>query len=120
MFPICHCLVSISLVVQIKYFHYQDHDRRVREATQQAFEQLILKVKRNLAPYLKSIMGHWLIAQCDTYTPASSAANAAFQAAFPLNKQPEALSFCKDEVLSVSLLFVSSDWTSLLVQSVSA
>ncbi|KAL2094366.1 hypothetical protein ACEWY4_009085 [Coilia grayii] len=78
-----------------------DHDRRVREAAQQAFEQLILKVKRNLAPYLKSIMGHWLIAQCDTYTPASSAASAAFQAAFPLNKQPEALSFCKDEILTV-------------------
>lgn len=48
-------------------------------------------------------MGHWLIAQCDTYSPAASAANVAFQAAFPLNKQPEALSFCKDEVLSVSL-----------------
>ncbi|XP_053501105.1 E3 ubiquitin-protein ligase listerin isoform X2 [Ictalurus furcatus] len=78
-----------------------DHDRRVREATQQAFEQLILKVKRNLAPYLKAIMGHWLIAQCDTYSPAASAANVAFQAAFPLNKQPEALSFCKDEVLTV-------------------
>ncbi|KAK3550418.1 hypothetical protein QTP86_025164 [Hemibagrus guttatus] len=78
-----------------------DHDRRLREATQQAFEQLILKVKRNLAPYLKGIMGHWLIAQCDTYSPAASAANVAFQAAFPLNKQPEALSFCKDEVLTV-------------------
>ncbi|XP_012683168.2 E3 ubiquitin-protein ligase listerin [Clupea harengus] len=78
-----------------------DHDRRVREATQQAFEQLILKVRRNLAPYLKSIMGHWLIAQCDTYTPASSSASTAFQAAFPLNKQPGALSFCRDEILSV-------------------
>uniref|UniRef100_A0A671LM47 E3 ubiquitin-protein ligase listerin n=1 Tax=Sinocyclocheilus anshuiensis TaxID=1608454 RepID=A0A671LM47_9TELE len=78
-----------------------DHDRRVREATQQAFEQLVLKVKRNLAPYLKSIMGHWLISQCDTYSPAASAASAAFQAAFPLNKQPEAISFCKDEVLNV-------------------
>ncbi|KAL7847637.1 hypothetical protein AOLI_G00223550 [Acnodon oligacanthus] len=78
-----------------------DHDRRVREATQQAFEQLILKVKRNLAPYLKGIMGHWLIAQCDTYSPAASAASVAFQTAFPLNKQPEALSFCKDEVLNV-------------------
>ncbi|XP_051540876.1 E3 ubiquitin-protein ligase listerin isoform X2 [Myxocyprinus asiaticus] len=78
-----------------------DHDRRVREATQQAFEQLILKVKRNLAPYLKSIMGHWLIAQCDTYSPAASAASAAFQATFPLNKQAEAISFCKDEVLNV-------------------
>ncbi|TSK16143.1 E3 ubiquitin-protein ligase listerin [Bagarius yarrelli] len=78
-----------------------DHDRRVREATQQAFEHLILKVRRNLAPYLKGIMGHWLIAQCDTYSPAASAANVAFQTAFPLNKQPEALSFCKDEVLTV-------------------
>ncbi|KAF7701263.1 E3 ubiquitin-protein ligase listerin [Silurus meridionalis] len=78
-----------------------DYDRRVREATQQAFEQLILKVKRNLAPYLKGIMGHWLIAQCDPYSPAASAANVAFQAAFPLNKQPEALGFCKDEVLNV-------------------
>ncbi|XP_051973695.1 E3 ubiquitin-protein ligase listerin [Xyrauchen texanus] len=89
-----------------------DHDRRVREATQQAFEQLILKVKRNLAPYLKSIMGHWLIAQCDTYSPAASAASAAFQASFPLNKQAEAISFCKDEVLNVlqdSLLKETAD-----------
>uniref|UniRef100_A0A8C1ECP2 E3 ubiquitin-protein ligase listerin n=1 Tax=Cyprinus carpio carpio TaxID=630221 RepID=A0A8C1ECP2_CYPCA len=85
-----------------------DHDRRVREATQQAFEQLVLKVKRNLAPYLKSIMGHWLISQCDTYSPAASAASAAFQAAFPLNKQPEAISFSflirivrKNDILSV-------------------
>nr|XP_006628262.1 PREDICTED: E3 ubiquitin-protein ligase listerin isoform X1 [Lepisosteus oculatus] len=78
-----------------------DHDRRVREATQQAFEQLILKVKRNLAPYLKSIMGHWLIAQCDTYSPAASAANLAFQAAFPIGKQSEALAFCKEEVLNI-------------------
>ncbi|MBN3302917.1 LTN1 ligase, partial [Amia calva] len=78
-----------------------DHDRRVREATQQAFEQLILKVKRNLAPYLKSIMGYWLIAQCDTYSPAASAASLAFQAAFPLSKQSEALAFCKEEVLNI-------------------
>ncbi|KAJ8412537.1 hypothetical protein AAFF_G00128730 [Aldrovandia affinis] len=78
-----------------------DHDRRVREATQQSFQQLILKVKRNLAPYLKSIMGYWLIAQCDTYSPAASAANLAFEAAFPLSKQAEALGFCKEEVLNI-------------------
>ncbi|XP_056140651.1 E3 ubiquitin-protein ligase listerin isoform X2 [Lampris incognitus] len=78
-----------------------DHDRRVREATQQAFEQLVLKVRRNLAPFLKSLMGHWLLAQCDTYTPAASAASQAFHAAFPPSKQPEALSFCKDEILNV-------------------
>ncbi|NXT79473.1 LTN1 ligase, partial [Zapornia atra] len=78
-----------------------DHDRRVREATQQSFEQLILKVKKHLAPYLKNIMGYWLIAQCDTYSPAASAAKVAFEKAFPSSKQPEALAFCKDEILNV-------------------
>ncbi|XP_042644321.1 E3 ubiquitin-protein ligase listerin [Tyto alba] len=78
-----------------------DYDRRVREATQQSFEQLILKVKKHLAPYLKSIMGYWLIAQCDTYSPAASAAKVAFEKAFPSSKQPEALVFCKDEILNV-------------------
>ncbi|XP_068000577.1 E3 ubiquitin-protein ligase listerin [Melanerpes formicivorus] len=78
-----------------------DHDRRVREATQQSFEQLILKVKKHLAPYLKSIMGYWLIAQCDTYSPAASASKVAFEKAFPSSKQPEALVFCKDEILHV-------------------
>ncbi|KAM5278034.1 E3 ubiquitin-protein ligase listerin isoform 1-T2 [Hipposideros larvatus] len=78
-----------------------DHDRRVREATQQAFEKLILKVKKHLAPYLKSLMGYWLMAQCDAYAPAASAAKDAFEAAFPPSKQPEAIAFCKDEVISV-------------------
>ncbi|KAK2527212.1 Ltn1 [Columba guinea] len=78
-----------------------DHDRRVREATQQSFEQLILKVKKHLAPYLKSIMGYWLIAQCDIYSPAASAAKVAFEKAFLSSKQPEALAFCKDEILNV-------------------
>lgn len=80
----------------------QDHDRRVREATQQALEQLVLKVRRSLAPFLRSLMGHWILAQCDTYTPAASAACRAFHAAFPPGKQPEALSFCRDEILNVS------------------
>ncbi|XP_055965445.1 E3 ubiquitin-protein ligase listerin [Sorex fumeus] len=78
-----------------------DHDRRVREATQQAFEKLILKVKKHLAPYLKSVMGYWLMAQCDTYSPAASAARDAFEAAFPPSKQSEAIAFCKDEIASV-------------------
>ncbi|KAM4544479.1 E3 ubiquitin-protein ligase listerin [Odontesthes bonariensis] len=78
-----------------------DHDRRIREATQQAFEQLVLKVRRSLAPFLKSLMGHWILSQCDTYTPAASAACQAFQAAFSPTKQPEALGFCKDEILNV-------------------
>lgn len=78
-----------------------DHDRRVREATQQAFEKLILKVKKHLAPYLKSVMGYWLMAQCDTYPPAALAAKDAFEAAFPPSKQPEAIAFCKEEITTV-------------------
>lgn len=66
------------------------------------FEKLILKVKKHLAPYLKSLMGYWLMAQCDTYTPAASAAKDAFEAAFPQNNNPEAIAFCKDEITSVS------------------
>uniref|UniRef100_A0A8C5G548 E3 ubiquitin-protein ligase listerin n=1 Tax=Gouania willdenowi TaxID=441366 RepID=A0A8C5G548_GOUWI len=78
-----------------------DHDRRIREATQLAFEQLVLKVRRSLAPCLKSLMGHWILSQCDTYSPAASAACQAFKAAFSPAKQPEALSFCKEEILNV-------------------
>lgn len=74
----------------------------MREATQQAFEQLVLRVRRNLAPHLKGLMGSWLVAQCDAYAPAASAATAAFQAAFPPTKQTEAVFFCRQEVISVS------------------
>lgn len=92
------CNYTIILLVLLN----QDHDRRIREATQQAFEQLVLKVGRSLAPFLKSLMGHWILSQCDPYTPSASAACQAFQAAFSPSKQPEALSFCKDEILNVS------------------
>lgn len=108
-FNLCKCLrcvyIRIILYSSLCYDHYiiyQDHDRRIREATQQALEQLVLKVRRSLAPFLKSLMGHWILSQCDTYTPAASAACQAFQAAFSPTKQPEALSFCKDEILNVS------------------
>lgn len=108
-FCFCVCVISFALkcLASKVYFFLlqQDHDRRVREATQQSFEQLILKVKKHLAPYLKSIMGYWLIAQCDTYSPAASAAKEAFEKAFPSSKQPEALAFCKDEILNVSWYF---------------
>ena len=95
------CCVHIQ-TISLHHYFCQDHDRRIREATQQAFEQLVLKVRRSLAPFLKSLMGHWILSQCDTYTPAASTACQAFQAAFSPAKQPEALGFCKDEILNVS------------------
>ena len=68
----------------------------MREAAQQAFSTLVTRVRRNLAPYLRSLMG-----QCDTYPTVASAAHTAFQAAFPPAKQTEAMVFCKDQVLEV-------------------
>jgi hypothetical protein len=73
----------------------------VREAAQQAMSTLVSRVRRNLAPYLRNLMGAWLLSQCDTYPTVASSAQAAFQDAFPPVKQTEALMFCKESVLEV-------------------
>jgi len=74
----------------------------VREATHKAFEQLINQVGRSLARHLRSLMGPWLVAQCDCFAPAASAAVSAFNSAFSLAKQREAIAFCRVEVMAVS------------------
>lgn len=56
-----------------------DTDHKVREATHVAHQQVVLKAKRNLAPYLKQLAGAWFTSQYDTYAPASSAATKSFQ-----------------------------------------
>lgn len=55
-----------------------DVDNRVREAIHKTHHQLVLKVKRNIAPYLKQLMAPWFTSQYDTYPPAASAASQAF------------------------------------------
>ncbi|XP_052088236.1 E3 ubiquitin-protein ligase listerin-like [Mytilus californianus] len=75
-----------------------DVDHKVRECTQQSMNTLVLRVRKNLAPYLKSLMGSWLLCQCDTYPTVSTAAQQAFQTAFPPAKQTDALVFCKSVV----------------------
>lgn len=77
-----------------------DFDRRIREAAHQANGKLMSKVKREIAPYLKSIMGVWLLGQCDFYAPAASVAQDIFSTTFPTNKQADALMFCKSEIFS--------------------
>ncbi|GFX48037.1 e3 ubiquitin-protein ligase listerin [Trichonephila clavipes] len=77
-----------------------DFDRRIREAAHQANGKLMSKVKREIAPYLKNIMGVWLLGQCDLYAPAASVANTIFCTTFPTNKQADALMFCKSEIFS--------------------
>ncbi|XP_062615887.1 E3 ubiquitin-protein ligase listerin-like [Saccostrea cucullata] len=74
-----------------------DVDHRVREMTQTAMNTLVLRMRKNLAPNLKTLMGAWLLSQCDTYPTVATAAQQAFQTAFPPTKQTDALVFCKQE-----------------------
>lgn len=56
-----------------------DVDHKVREAAHLAHHQVVTEAKRNLAPYLKTLIGPWFTAQYDTYPPAASAAVASFE-----------------------------------------
>lgn len=56
-----------------------DEEHRVREATHTAHRALVSKAGRNIAPHLKQLVGPWFTGQHDTYAPAASAAEAAFQ-----------------------------------------
>ncbi|KAJ8027197.1 E3 ubiquitin-protein ligase listerin [Holothuria leucospilota] len=78
-----------------------DADKRVREGCQHSFQHLIVKCGRNLAPYLKQLMGSWLLGQCDNYPPGALAAKMAFKRAFPSEeKRKGAVGFCSKEILS--------------------
>lgn len=79
----------------------QDVDHRVREATQQAMEQLVLRVGRNLAPHLRYVIGPWLCSQFDTYAVVASSGRKSFQAAFSDEKQAEVIMFCRKELFEV-------------------
>lgn len=56
-----------------------DTEHRVREAVHVAHYEVVIKAKRNLAPFLKQFAGPWFTSQCDTYAPAASAASKAFE-----------------------------------------
>ena len=90
-----------SLGLNNLLFPTQDIDHRVREATQQAMEQLVLKVGRNLAPHLRYVIGPWLCAQFDTYAVVASSGKRSFQAAFSDEKQAEVIMFCRKELFEV-------------------
>lgn len=76
----------------------------MREATYIAHLELVSRVKRNLAPHLKIIMGNWLLGRYDPYAPAASAAKSAFQKAFNKEKRADALLYCKEEIFNVSVI----------------
>jgi len=77
-----------------------DEEHRVREATHTAHRALVSKAGRNIAPFLKQLVGPWFTGQHDTYPPAASSAESAFQETFPPNKLVEVIVFCQYEILS--------------------
>ena len=99
-----------------------DGDRKVRECCQVAFNNLIVAVKKEIAPHLKSIMGCWWMAQSDSHAPTSTAALKAFKAAFPVvDKQKKALLFCQQEIIhslsnTIFAKHVSSDFIDAVEQ----
>ena len=96
--------------LELSYFEisFKDIDAKVRENTHLAMTALISRVKRNLAPYLKSIMGAWIMSSNDTYPTVASAAQRSFRTAFPAEKQENAIIFCKHQTIEVRVKLLNS------------
>uniref|UniRef100_A0A8D9BRD6 E3 ubiquitin-protein ligase listerin n=1 Tax=Cacopsylla melanoneura TaxID=428564 RepID=A0A8D9BRD6_9HEMI len=77
-----------------------DIENRVREATQSAHKCIVTRVKRNIAPHLKHLIGPWIVSQFDTYPPAASIAKNSFEDVFPPLKRNEVFSFCKEDLFN--------------------
>nr|XP_023024069.1 E3 ubiquitin-protein ligase listerin [Leptinotarsa decemlineata] len=94
--------VKSMLLVWPRFYNtlVTDIDNGVREATHNVHHQIVLKAKRNIAPYLKQLMAPWFTSQYDTYPPAASIASQAFKDCFPPNKIQDAIAFCQEEILT--------------------
>ena len=97
---------SVSVVLKQWTTSYNklsvEDDRRVREALNQTFITLIRSVnKKSLAPILKTIFPYWLLNLFDPNKEVQVAARNALNAALPLNKQSEAVSFCKSNIIDL-------------------
>ena len=69
---------------------------------------LAMRLHRQLAPHLKKLMAYWLLSICDPYPTVATAAQQAFNSAFSAAKQAQALSFCQEAILDVSILRFSA------------
>ncbi|MCD9639553.1 hypothetical protein HAX54_024169 [Datura stramonium] len=74
-----------------------DYNREVRRATHDTMTNIVGVVGRDIAPYLKSLMGPWWFSQFDSAFEVSQAAKRSFQAAFP----------AQDKRLDVLILYTS-------------
>jgi len=77
-----------------------DGDRRVRELSHSSLGAVVSSVGKHLAPHLKAMAGVWFLGQCDPHLPAASSATAAWNSAFPPDKQAGAVAFCQKEILA--------------------
>ncbi|XP_029649039.1 E3 ubiquitin-protein ligase listerin [Octopus sinensis] len=80
-----------------------DDNHRVREAAQQSMAVLAGSLHRELAPHLKKLMASWLLGMCDPYPTVATAAQQAFNIAFPAAKQAQALTFCQEAILDFTI-----------------
>ncbi|KAJ3264127.1 listerin E3 ubiquitin protein ligase 1 [Chytriomyces hyalinus] len=76
-----------------------DVERKIRENMIACQSILFSRLKKEMAPVLKQLIGPWLCLQFDTSNDISKLAAESFQGAFP-NKQSHVLSFCQEEICS--------------------
>ena len=81
----------------------QDNDHRVREASHRSLKVCAEKIRKGLAPHLRTLIGCWVAGMCDPHGPSATAARAAFESAFPPEKQQEVFKFSVKAIVSVSM-----------------
>jgi hypothetical protein len=104
---LCQSISSDDIVKALPYWPRLfnrlaiDIDRRVREATHCAHEQMCVRAGRQLAAHLKVIVPCWLCTMCDPHLPAAKAAQTALAATLPNDvKRADAFVFCKDAIFN--------------------
>lgn len=75
-----------------------DANRGVRSEACQTMGAVAAAVGRDVAPFLKTLLPPWYMAQFDGHADVAAAAQAAMLSAFPGSKQHEAVLFCRAEV----------------------
>ncbi|CAO1404688.1 unnamed protein product [Diamesa hyperborea] len=76
-----------------------DIEPRVRENTQTALLSIVIKVGKNIGPFLKNLIPAWISSIYDTHPPAASIALKSFETAFTQKKINDVFAFCEKEIL---------------------
>ena len=93
----------IGLLTSFLLIILQDNDHRVREASHRSLKVCAEKIRKGLAPHLRTLIGCWVAGMCDPHGPSATAARAAFESAFPPEKQQEVFKFSVKAIVSVSM-----------------